>query len=310
MTHKRSFELTCNLGKPGSNLTPNSKLYAGERIIMKKLFRMNFWFAMMVIAVCGFGAGCAITDYDGIAAHNTSAEAKLWGIEISFTGTGDPLLDGTYIYTVKYSRANNPLDPVTITSYRNPVPSSFSRDGLVDRDGDDVQGRGGVLGGKNNVAYVSIDKTIGNCEFFDNITQTKTSPAAIALCDTVEEEIDKDLELQASFSSWDDMINQIWAGTLQGKFNLMLASFDVNGLNVPLTNHFKIESNANGFRPATVRIGVNTTAGKELINAILNNTQNKQPVSLKLNFEGGMSIALPSGFKVAFNHDVLLKMVT
>ena len=29
-------------------------------------------------------AGCAITDYDGVAGHQTSSDAKLWGSEIAF----------------------------------------------------------------------------------------------------------------------------------------------------------------------------------------------------------------------------------
>ena len=32
-----------------------------------------------------FAVGCAITDYDGWAAHMTQSEAKLWGSEVAFS---------------------------------------------------------------------------------------------------------------------------------------------------------------------------------------------------------------------------------
>jgi len=41
------------------------------------------------------------------------------------------------------------------------------------------------------------------------------------------------------------------------------------------------------------------------IQTILNNTSNGVPVSIGLNFAGGMQFALPAQIKVAFNHDAL-----
>jgi len=91
--------------------------------------------AMTVVAI-----GCALTDYGGFPGHTTQSEAKLWGKEVAFSGFGGDF-DGTYSYTAKYANGY----PVTINSYRNAVVGAFSRDGIVDRDGDDIQGRGGSL---------------------------------------------------------------------------------------------------------------------------------------------------------------------
>ena len=39
--------------------------------------------------------------------------------------------------------------------------------------------------------------------------------------------------------------------------------------------------------------------------AILNNTTDGVPVTVRLSFAGGMAIDLPNGMKAAFNHDAL-----
>ena len=132
--------------------------------------------AAIVVSVVSFG--CAITDYDGFADRHTESEAKLWGTEVAFSGTGDAELDGTYSYSAKYDNRGGQGD-VTITTYRNPVVGSFSRDGQVDRDGDEIQGRGGILGGKFQTRYVAVDELHPTCEFFANIKQSKGPDAQI-----------------------------------------------------------------------------------------------------------------------------------
>jgi hypothetical protein len=255
--------------------------------------------------------GCAITDFTGYPNHKTTSEAKLWAQEISFIA-GDPALDGTYAYTVKYD-STKPGYAVTILSYRNPVPNSFSRDGVVDRDGDDVQGRSGTLGGKFLIRFVAVDTdpTLGNCGFFDNITQDKTGGAGLltALCATTNEEIDKDADLQASFSSFDDLLGRIWSGALTGGFTADLTGIRVNGVSVPLSQPLSLGAKSNGVRPMQFSIDLTQPGGQALIQALLANTSSGVPVSLGLEFDGGLSFDLPGNVKAVFNHDKLFNLL-
>lgn len=250
--------------------------------------------------------GCAYTDYTGYPGHKTTSEAKFWGTEISFSGFS-PNLDGTYSYTGKYN--NIPgigSDKVTIYSYHNPVVSSFSRDGQIDRDGDDVQGGSGTLGGKFNNGFVSVDNDPATCGFFDNITQNKLGEEpGIALCGTVEEEIDADFELGAAFASLDDLLGQIWSGALRGDFTLELTSIRLNGVRHDLIEGVSIGARAGTNRPVAYTI-TNGPGVQELVGVILNNTQSGEPVAIGFGFDGGLSVDLPASLKVAFNHDVLL----
>jgi len=261
---------------------------------------------LSVLAMAIAAGGCAITDYSGIPGHHTQSEAKLWGQEISFI-VGIPDLDGTYSYTVKYD--NTHPGPITIASYRNPVPNSFSRDGEVDRDGDNVQGNSGLLGGKFLTEWIAVDTDTasGNCGFFANITQDKSHGAGplTALCATVNEEIDSDLELQSSFASFGDLLANIWSGALSGKFTAELNGITLNGVSVPLAQPLAIGAVATSLRPGRLSVDLTQPAGKALIRSILDHTSNGVPVSVGLSFNGGMAINLPSQFKVAFNHDAL-----
>lgn len=263
-------------------------------------------FLVGLAAMTLLSTGCAISDYDGYDGHQTSAEAKLWQAEIAFEGTGDPALDGTYAYTVKYNNRGGRDSNLKIYTYRNPVPSSFSRDGQIDRDGDDVQGRAGVLGGKFLPQWTATDP-LPDCQFELNRIQSHGGAPAppILFCDTVEEEIDRDLELQASFSSTADLLAQIWTGSLNSGFTMQLTGIKLNGVNVPLSQPFSIGARANGVRPMRFSVNLSQPGAAGLIQAILNNTTNGVPVSLGLQFSGGMSVNLPSTIKVAFNHNTL-----
>lgn len=265
---------------------------------------------LVFAAMALISGGCAITDYDGHAGHQTAAEAKLWAAEIAFTGTGDPALDGTYAYTVKYDNRAGRDSNLRIYSYRNPVPSSFSRDGQIDRDGDDVQGRGGILGGKFLPQWTATDP-LPDCQFDLNRIQSHGNAPAppILFCDTVEEEIDKDLELQASFSSTADLLAQIWAGSLNDGFTMELTGLNLGGVNVPLGQPFSIGARANGVRPTQISIDLSQPGSAGLIQAILNNTTNGVPVSVGLQFSGGMSVDLPGSIRVAFNHAALSNLL-
>ena len=260
---------------------------------------------LAVVAMAVLTSGCAISDYDGWDQHQTQAEAKLWGAEISFI-TGDPALDGTYAYTVKYDNRGGRDANMKIISYRNPVPDSFSRDGQIDRDGDDVQGRGGVLGGSFQTRWVAVDPA-PDCQFEANITQSHPPgllPPA-TLCDTVEEEIDKDLDLQASFASTGDLLSRIWSGAVTGGFTAELNGLQLGGTSVSLPQVVSIAATSNGTRPTRISVDLTQPGGRELVQALLANTQDGVPVSVGLRFAGGMSLDLPSRWKVIFNHDAL-----
>src|SRR4029079_15283888 len=96
--------------------------------------------------------------------------SHLCGSDISSV-TGDPTLDGTYAYTVKYNNRGGVRDgSLRIISYRNPVPSSFSRGGPVAGDCDDAQGQRGLAGGKFLTEWVAVDPA-PDCQFDANITQ-------------------------------------------------------------------------------------------------------------------------------------------
>ncbi len=275
---------------------------------------------LAVVAVSAVGVGCAITDYRGWPEHKTAAEAKLWGDEIAFSGFS-PALDGTYSYTVQYNcRGLGTSCPVTITSYRNPVFASFSRDGIVDRDGDNIQGKYGstttapaTLSGKFLTAFVAYDDADG-CQFYgipghpplkQNFLKTDIQAA---LCfSAAGEEVDADQDLQQSFSSVGDLFGQIWSGALGRSFTLELKAIELNGVRVDLTNTLSIGASQNGERPISYAIDMGSPGGKDLIRAILNNTASGQPVTVALDFAGDMRVALPVFMTLSFNHDALQK---
>ena len=271
---------------------------------------MKKYLAFLGILTLGIvGSGCAITDYDGLPDHQTQGEAKLWGQEISFTGTGDPNLDGTYSYTVKYDNRGGRDANLKIYSYRNPVASSFSRDGVVDRDGDDVQGASGVLGGSFLPIWTATDGA-PDCQFTANRVQPHGGAPAIppiALCATVNEEIDKDLDLQASFASIGDLASQLWSGAVTGGFSAQLTGFRLGGNTVVLAQPITVSAVANdgSVRPTQLSVDLSGGGGQALLQAIVNNTQSGVFVPVRLDFAGGMTIELPNGTKAAFNHAAL-----
>lgn len=258
-------------------------------------------FAVGLFALLAITAGCAITDYDGIPDHTTEAEAKLWGKEVSFSGSGAG--DGTYSYTVKYG--NTAWN--TINTYRNPVVSSFSRDGLVDRDGDDIQGRSGDNGGKFANYIVSRDNVAGTCGFGANVKQDFSGGSVgVFLCiNGFSEEVDRDLELQSDFASLDDLASQIWTGSLGSTFTADLTSITLNGTSVDLVNALSLDMSHNGMRPINMTVDLSSPGGQELMQAILDETVHGEATSVGLGLSGGLSINLPAHLTVAFDHDAI-----
>ncbi|MFP5286038.1 MAG: hypothetical protein ACLGI9_09900, partial [Thermoanaerobaculia bacterium] len=237
---------------------------------MKRL--LLFGFAAMTLV----SFGCAITDYEGHSGHQTASEARLWGYEIAFSGTGSPELDGTYSYTVKYDNRTARDVNLRIVTYRNPIVGSFSRDGQIDREGDDIQGRRGILGGKFAAYWTTTDPAAG-CQFDLNRIQSHggAPPPAILLCDVATEEIDKDLELQAPFTSVGDLFGRIWSGALDNGFTLELTGIKLGGVNVPLSSPLSINARANGTRPIQFSIDLSQAGAASLIQGILANTSNR-----------------------------------
>jgi hypothetical protein len=251
-------------------------------------------------------AGCAISDYDGFDKHQTQSEAKLWGQEIAFdAGPSDPL-SGTYSYTVKYDNRNGRDTNLKIITYRNPVVGSFSRDGLIDRDGDDIQGRSGDLGGTFHTQWTAVDSALG-CQFETNVQVPGNNPAPLAtLCVTgALEEVDKDLDLQATFTSLGDLAEKIFAGTLGNGFTAEITSVQLGGNEVALSSPVVVSAKSNGLRPYALSVDLTGAGGAALVQAILDNTSDGVPVPVGLGFSGGMKLNFPASYKVAFNHQVL-----
>lgn len=272
--------------------------------------RLALAFAVSVLAVVSFGC---VTDYVAWPEHNTQAESKLWGQEVSVS-SGNPATDGTYAPTVKYDcRGKGQACTVYLFTYRNPVFGSFSRDGIIDRDGDDIQGSQGSLtaapatpAGKFSKAYTWIDNQAG-CQFFANLWQNfLKSPPQVAVCFTAPvEEVDKDLDIQADFGSLGDLFEQIWSGTLASSFTVDMTAVELDGLVYPLNNPLTIELAHNGIRPHSIAIDVTTPGGKDFIQTVLAHTQDGVPVSIAGHFNGGMRFALPAIMSMVFDHEQL-----
>lgn len=264
---------------------------------------------LAVLALFAVVVGCAITDYTGIQERRTTAEAKMWGKEVAWSGVTPPGYDGTYSYTVSYDNHGGVVN-TTINSYMNPVVGSFKRDGLVDVDGDDVQGSGGELGGKFLPFFIARDNAF-DCQFFDNITFDKSPVGAgVALCfdgpTDIVEEIDKDWDIHAAFTDLDQFFKSIWNGQTPSPFNLDISAVRING-STYFHQPFSISVVHTGNRPRNFTI-FNGAGLQAAIQQVLDHTQNGVPVNFGFVTSGGMTIDMPSGLNTAFNHTVLRQM--
>jgi hypothetical protein len=299
--------------------------------------RKTYALATAIAVMAMVAIGCAVTDYRGQLGHMTESEARLWGSEIAFSGTGSETLDGTYSYTVKYDfRGARTVptgtypDEIEIHSYRNPVFAAFSRDGCSDRDGDEIQGRPGDLAGGCDVnvpagkfeALWRYGDSNAGCQFQANYEQTFGSPKVlplVLLCFLApQEEVDKDLTLQGSaasntkeaFSSLDDLMGQIWSGALGGTFTANVTSVSFNGAEaVALDAPFAVSVNRSDLRPLNGAVDVSSPGGQALLKAILANTADETIVRLAFGFDGGMRISQPVLLNIAFDHDEVAKLI-
>ena len=270
--------------------------------------------AFTVVGMASFMAMACATDYAGRAGEMTQGEARLWGKEVAISGFS-PFYDGTWSKSVAYNRKTG-AGSVTINNYRNKVFAAFSRDGLVDRDGDDIQGRAGSTtfypatpAGTFQNGVTAVDNTPGApCEFAANIKKDYTGgpgPGLLICFFGFVEEVDKDLALQQAFTSMDQLLGSIWGGTVASSFTVELTSVTLNGTTIPLSNPLSVSVAHNGFRPMRAAVDLSTPGGQELLRVLLNNTQNMQPITVAAGFNGGMGISAPVYVQVAVNHDAL-----
>jgi hypothetical protein len=265
---------------------------------------MKKFAALAVVAMFAMVIGCAITDYNGWADHKSTSEAKLWGKDVSFSGFTPPDLNGTYSYTAKYD--NTAEFSVTINSYKNEAISSFTRDGMIDMDGDDVQGSQGTNGGRFLPFFKAVDTDPFGCGFSDNIVFDKSSAGyGAGLCFTGGgmEEVDKDFELHAAFTDLDHFNKSIWTGVTGDPFAVDVAAIRINQNNHWVST-FPIEMSHNFVRARTFTIH-NGPGLQSAIKAILDNTEHLVPVQFGFVAVGGMTVDTPVPMQVAFNHDSL-----
>jgi hypothetical protein len=289
----------------------------------------------LVAGIVAITSGC-VSDYRGWLGHQTEGEAKLWANEVAVMVSPDPQgLSGTYAATVKYDFRGVTTPPtgtypdeITLITYKNSTFGAFSRDGCVDRDGDDLQQRPGQQppgitcenaqpsATKFAPKYRWLDANIG-CQFFANYDQTFGSPKDVptaAVCyNSPQEEVDKDLSLQGStssnlkeaFTSLDDLFNKIWSGALGRSFTAEVTGLTINGVSVALSSPASLALSRNDLRPINWSVDLSTPGGKEIIRALLANTESGRPVTLAVHFDGGMTFNVPSSMILGFNHDGL-----
>jgi hypothetical protein len=159
-------------------------------------------------------------------------------------------------------------------------------------------------------------------QFFANWDKTygppPKAPPALAVCfNTPSEEVDKDLSLQGSassnlkeaFASLDDLFNKIWSGALSKSFTAEIVGLTINGANVTLGNPTSLALTRNDLRPITWALDLSTPGGKEIIQALLANTEDGQPATLTLHFDGGLTFRVPSAMTLGFNHEALRQIL-
>lgn len=269
---------------------------------MKKVVTRIALLAMFAVVM-----GCAITDYNPYPGHKTTGEAKLAATEIAFDGFGYGW-DGTFAYTVKYDNTGGALlGGVNIYTYHNPVFSSFTREGQIDVDGDYVQGRSGVLGGKFLPYWTAIDYTLqdssgAGCEFDANLTYDHSpfGPGVVQCWYSPDEEFDADHELVAAFDNLDTMFKSIWSGVTGSPFDIEITGIRLDGMTRPV-DQFPVTVEHAYNRPFRYRV-TNGPGVRSMLQAILDNTEHMVPVQLGFTANSSLSFDLPANMKVAFNH--------
>jgi hypothetical protein len=296
-------------------------------------FLRTYLLASLVIALMTFAVGCAISDYTGWAKHKTAGESALWGSDTA-TRSANDADSGTFNYTVKYDCSGN-LNAgtrcvggnYTITTYRNPGFSTFPNPphgqpafswyGIVDRDGNNINGRYGSPTPppfnpteKFGRWWVYVDSADG-CQFQANQKQNFSGgQPGILLCILAPfEEVTGVNQSLENFSSLDDLSSQIWSNGLGSTFSMNVTAVDINGIHTDLVNPASAGLNQNGFRALGMSYDATSAGAKELIQAILNSTTDGAPANVSVTFSGGLKVSQPANVSVAFNHSVLRSLL-
>ena len=191
------------------------------------------------------------------------------------------------------------------------------RDGSVNRDGSDLQGRRGHLGGAPfpanpagtwNRTFIANDQAPG-CQFFANVTFGAPVIAACFL-GSAEETDNFDVDLQASFSSFDDLIDSIWKGLFSESdgITLDLVGLRIDSVTHPIAQPVSIQMRHNGFRPDGFSIVASDAAMSHLIDLLKAHTSHLQPVTFGLSCAGGLQFDFPSKLLFAVDHVALAEV--
>lgn len=264
-------------------------------------------------------AGCGYSDYPGHPGHKTQNEAYVPSLSTVITGFGDEY-DGTYVYSVKYNNRGwqneNFNFNVKITSYKNVVTDSYPHRPNIFPDADDFNKATGFAGGDFSRYWIAEDKDPDVVGGLDNFIQTQPldgdgnwiEPGLILSIDVPEQEVDRvDWDLQSNVTNASEILSNLISNN--GKLsNLQLT---VNGLEIN-GRHFKVDDFELGVSSNDIGLGqVSIKKQKSisnLVDTIVNNTENLNRVKLKLHFTNGMAIALPKSISIMFNHSVLKKL--
>ncbi|WP_251357948.1 hypothetical protein [Kangiella sp. TOML190] len=265
-------------------------------------------------------AGCGYSDYVGHPGHKTQKEAHLNNIRVTIVEYEDDW-NGSYVYSAKYNNRNwqkpNFQFKNTIQTYRNEVVNSAASRPGVFTDADYFNKATGFSGGQYLKYWKAIDTDPDADGFIDNFDQSAPlnadgewiEPFLIIAIAEPEVEIDSfDWDLQSQVKNATELFNALVqnGGNLNGlELNINAIKFDRNKVDVA---PYKISVDING----TNNLGVlfrNQASSDDVMQAILDNTTDLQPVDLELYFDNGMSIKIPEKFKVVFNHKVVSKFI-
>lgn len=282
--------------------------------IKKKLLPATLTMGLVALTGCGY------SDYVGHPGHKTQREAHLSNMSVTIVNYEDDW-NGSYVYSARYNNRRwqkpNFKFKNTIQTYRNEVVNSpVSRPGIF-VDADRLNRTTGFSGGQYRKYWKAIDRDPNENGLLDNFDKTAPlnadgewiEPFFILAINEPEVEIDAfDWDLQSQVKNASDLFSSLVknGGSLNNlKFNISAVKFDHNKVNV---DPYQISVDING----TNNLGVllkNQPSSDALMRAILNNTNDLEPVKLELFFDNGMSVKVPKKFEIAFNHKVVSKFI-
>lgn len=264
--------------------------------------------------------GCGYSDYVGHPGHKTQKQAHLNNISVTIVDYEDDW-NGSYVYSTKYNNRNwqkpNFQFKNTIQTYRNEVVNSaVSRPGVF-VDGDHLNKTTGFSGGQYRKYWKAVDTDQNANGFLDNFDQSAPlnadgewiEPFFIVALNEPDVEVDAfDWDLQSQVKNATELFNTLVknGGRLNNlQMNISAVKFGRNKVSV---DPYQLSVDMNGTNNLAVLFR-NQPSSDSLMQAILDNTNNLEPVKLELFFDNGMSVKIPKKFDVAFNHKVVSKFM-